>query len=125
MEKNKENLIKSLKIHIDFVRTKIKDKLEMIKIIANRSLKELARLAPEDQMVYMNLRASAQTRVVELNHLDSSPYFVKCDVLNEKNERKTYFFSNFTSTISFIVNVITTVQYFFCFTIYKTTINTM
>jgi len=93
MEKNKENLIKSLKIHIDFVRTKIKDKLEMIKIIANRSLKELARLAPEDQMVYMNLRASAQTRVVELNHLDSSPYFVKCDVLNEKNERKTYFFS--------------------------------
>lgn len=93
MEKYKEKLLNQLKIHIDFVRQRIHEKLETTKILANRSLKELGRMFPEDQMVYMNMRANAQNRVAELVHLESSPYFIKCTILDESNEEKEYFFA--------------------------------
>ena len=91
MENYKETLLQSLRTHIDFVVEKIKEKLQTTKILANTSLKELSKLSPEDQMVYMNLRAQAQTREVELAHLEGSPYFMKCVVIDEAGEEKRYF----------------------------------
>ena len=93
MEKYKEELLNSLKLQIDSIRRKILDKLEITEVLANKSLKELGRMAPEDQMVYMQLRANAQNRVVELKNLESSPYFMKCCIVDEKGEEKEYYFA--------------------------------
>jgi len=93
MEKYKEKLLKSLTLHIDFVREKIREKLEETKIIANRSIKGLNKMFPEDQIVFMNSRANAQIRVEELTHLEGSPYFMKCEVIDESGQEKKYFLS--------------------------------
>jgi DNA helicase IV len=93
MEKYKEKLLNSLNLHIDYIRKKIKENFEKTQILANKSLKELSRMSPEDQMVYMQLRANAQTRVVELQNLDRSPYFIKCYITDEQGEEKEYFFA--------------------------------
>ena len=93
MEKYKEKLLNKVKAHIDFIREKVRRQLEITKVIANKSLKEVGRMHPEDQMVYMNLKANAETRVAELTHLESSPYFIKCEIVDENKEEKNYFFS--------------------------------
>ena len=81
MEKYKEKLLNSLKLHIDFIRGKIKESLEKTKVLASKSLKDISRMRPEDQMVQMQLVANAQNRVVELGNLDSSPYFMKFKIV--------------------------------------------
>ena len=91
--KNKEKLLKQLKSHIDFVRNKIQEKLEMVKVIANQNLKELGKMSPEDQKVYMSLRGNAHKRFAELTHLESSPYFMKCEIIDEIGKNKDYFFA--------------------------------
>ncbi len=93
MEKYKEKLLNSLKLHIDFIRLKVKEQLEVTKVLASKSLKDISRMRPEDQMVQMQLVANAQNRVLELHHLDGSPYFIKCSIVDEKGEKKNYFFS--------------------------------
>jgi DNA helicase IV len=93
MEKYKKKLLNKLKDHIDFVRGKIKERLEVTKTLANKSLRELGRMSLESQMVFMNSRASAQSRVAELTHLEGSPYFMKCKVVDDDKEEKEYFFA--------------------------------
>jgi len=92
MELHKETLLNSVKVHIDSTRKKIQEKLEDVRFLANRTLAQFNRLAPEDQMAQMHITLNAQTRVEELVHLESSPYFMKCDIINEEGEHKTYFF---------------------------------
>jgi DNA helicase-2/ATP-dependent DNA helicase PcrA len=93
MKNNKEKLLKQVKSHIDFVRQKIQEKLEVVKMMANQSLRELGKMSPEDQKVYMSLRGNAYKRVAELTHLESSPYFMKTEIVDEKGENKDYFFA--------------------------------
>jgi DNA helicase II / ATP-dependent DNA helicase PcrA len=93
MEKYKEKLRNSLKFHIDYIRQKIMMKLEMTEVLASRSIKEISRMRPEDQAVQMQLKANAQNRVVELNNLKYSPYFMKCYITDDKGEEKEYFFA--------------------------------
>lgn len=93
MEKYKEKLLNSLKLHIDYVRQKILIKLESTKILADKSMKEIARMRPEDQAVQMQLKANAQNRIIELGNLYNSPYFMKFKILDENKEEKEYFIS--------------------------------
>lgn len=93
MKDNKEKLLKQVKLHIDFVRQKIQEKLEIAKVMANQSLKGLGKMPPEGQAVFMNLRANAYKRVDELMHLENSPYFMKCEITDETGENKDYFFA--------------------------------
>ena len=93
MEKYKEKLLNSLKLHIDYIRGKIKENLEKTKVLANKSLRDISRMRPEDQMVQMQLVANAQNRVVELGNLDGSPYFIKFKITDENKEEKEYFIS--------------------------------
>jgi hypothetical protein len=74
MKNNKEKLLTQVKSHIDFVREKIKEKLETTKVLANQSLKGFGKMPPEDQAVFMSLRGNAWKRVAELTHLEGSPY---------------------------------------------------
>jgi DNA helicase IV len=93
MEKHKEKLLNSLKLHIDYIRQKILMKLEVTKILAGKSVRDISRMRPEDQAVQMQLKVNAQNRVVELKNLEGSPYFMKCYITDEKGEEKEYFFA--------------------------------
>lgn len=93
MEHYKETLLNNLKQHIDIVRAKVREKLAMVKVQASKSIKELSKMSAEDQALYNNLKEAAEKRVVELAHLDGSPYFMKCQVTNELGEGKNYFFA--------------------------------
>lgn len=92
MELHKEKLLNSVRVHIDSTRKKIQEKLEDVRFLANRTLAQFSKLAPEDQMAQMHITLNAQARLEELIHLESSPYFMKCDIINEEGEHKTYFF---------------------------------
>jgi len=93
MEKYKEKLLNSLNLHIGNTISKIKLSLEKTKILASKSIREISRMRPEDQLVQMQLKANAENRLVELKNLESSPYFVKCLIEDEKGEEKEYFFA--------------------------------
>ncbi len=93
MEKYKEKLLNNLKLHIDYISKKVLEKLEITKILANKSMKEISRMRPEDQAVQMQLKANAQNRIVELDNLKGSPYFIKCYITDDKGEEKEYFFA--------------------------------
>src|ERR1035437_7534321 len=93
MKNSKEKLLKQVKSHIILIRGKIQEKLDIAKAMANQSLKGLGKMSPEDQAVYMNLRGNAHKRVADLTHLESSPYFMKCEVIDEKGDDKDYFFA--------------------------------
>ncbi len=93
MEKYKQNLLNDLKSHVDFIREKIREKLESVKIVANKSLDEIRKMPPSDQAVNMMLRANAESRLSELGQLEGSPYFIKCEIINEAGEEKKYFFA--------------------------------
>ena len=93
MEKYKEKLLKQLELHIKFVRSEIAQKLQIAQELANQSLKGFGKLPPEDQAVFMNLRGHAHKRVGELTILESSPYFMKIEIVDEKGEKKNYFFA--------------------------------
>ena len=90
MEKYKEKLLNKVKAHIDFIREKIHEKLEMAKVITNQSLKGFGKMPPEDQAVFMSLRGHAYKRVAELTHLESSPYFMKIGIIDEKGKEQNY-----------------------------------
>ncbi len=93
MEKYKEKLLNNLKSHIDLIRRKVRDRIGPTKLLANKSLKEISRMRPEDQMVQMQLVANAQNRVVELENLEDSPYFMKFYITDEDGVEKEYYFA--------------------------------
>lgn len=93
MEKYKEKLLNSLKLHIDFIRHKVEEKLVLTRVLAGKSLKDVSRMRPEDQMVQMQLIANAKNRVVELENLEGSPYFMKFYIADEDGTEKEYYFS--------------------------------
>lgn len=93
MEKHKEKLLNNLKSHIAFIQKKILEKVETTKIIANQSLKELSRMRGTDQVIFLNSRANAEKRLIEFAHLKNSPFFMKCEVVDEKGKEKKYYFA--------------------------------
>jgi DNA helicase IV len=93
MEKYKQELIEQVKSHIGFIKQKIQQRLNDVTALANTSLSQISKMAPADQVVYMDLRANAQKRVVELDHLDGSPYFIKCKIVTEQGQEEEYFFA--------------------------------
>ncbi len=93
MDKNKQKLLGRVEKHMHSVIAKIKEKLEAAKGLANQSLKGFGKMLPEDQAVFMSLRGHAHKRVRELSHLEGSPYFTKCEVIDESGKHVDYFFA--------------------------------
>ncbi len=92
MEKYKQELLDEVHTHITSVQRVIREKLEQVKILANMTLLEISKMATSDQAVYMNLQENAEDRVLELQHLEGSPYFIKCNIVDEEGREKRYFF---------------------------------
>ena len=93
MEKHKEKLLNDLKSHVDIVRRKISEKLATVKKLATMALTDIRKLPQSDQMVYMDLKVNAKRRMSELSHLEGSPYFMKCEIIDENGHEKNYFFA--------------------------------
>ena len=93
MEKYKEKLLNNLKLHISFIQEKVLENLENTKVFASKTIREISRMRPEDQLVQMQLKANAENRLVELTNLECSPYFMKCNIIDEEGISKEYFFS--------------------------------
>jgi DNA helicase IV len=92
MDSHKQKLLEGLKKTIVFVQEKIQLEKEKVKTLANKSLREIKSLAIEDQAVHMNLKAQSEQRVEELEHLYSSPFFVKLtlELSGNKGTREVY-----------------------------------
>lgn len=94
MEPHKQQLLDKLRMHITGVRAKIGDAMESVKGMANKSLREIGSMQPADQIVYMQLKAYAVDRMEQLERLSKSPYFVKCEMIEDgAEEKKDYFFA--------------------------------
>ncbi len=93
IKNHKEKLLEQVLRHVHLVTDKIKQKLDTVRITANQSLKELGKMSPADQAVFMDLRGRAHRRAFELEHLQGSPYFMKCIITDETGTKKDYFFA--------------------------------
>jgi len=94
MKNDKLQLLETLRRHIASVQGKVAEERERVSIRANKSLREIGAMQPADQPVYMQLKAYAQDRMEQLDHLHQTPYFTKCEVVeNGTGEKKEYYFS--------------------------------
>lgn len=93
MKTNNEKLLNTVKKHVSVVVGKIQGKLNSVEQIAHQSLKGFGKLLPEDQAVFMSLRGHAYKRISELTHLKNSPYFMKCEIIDEQGQLKDYYFA--------------------------------
>lgn len=94
MKTHKQQLLDSLRNHIGAVQTKIAQGLQEATATASKSIRDIAKMKPENQPVEMQLRSIAIQRVEELNHLRKTPYFVKCEVIDgETKQSKTFYFA--------------------------------
>ena len=93
MENYKEKLLNDLRHHIELVREKINDKIVVVKKLVDMPLSQVRKLPESDQMVHMDLKFSGKRRLSELYHLEGSPYFTKCEIVDDEGETKKYFFA--------------------------------
>ncbi|MCX6703406.1 MAG: AAA family ATPase [Candidatus Zambryskibacteria bacterium] len=91
---DKQKLISDLKNKIEEVREKVNLEQTKIKELGKKEPAQVRRMPIEDQYVYFNLLGQKEIRLRELEDLSSSPFFVKCEVVYEKNkEKKIIYFS--------------------------------
>ncbi len=90
----KEKLLEELKKHISYLQERVSLKKQEVMLLNDKNLRELKGLSPEDRVVFMQTRAQLENRVIELDHLNSTPYFAKCEIVLEKTgEKKEYYFA--------------------------------
>lgn len=89
----REKILVQAKEHLDDVCFSVKKYLEKTKKSLKISAKRFDNLLYADKMVENRVINYSKKRIEELNYLKGSPYFVRCDVLFDKdeNERSIYF----------------------------------
>ncbi len=88
MKKEKSALLKDLRDTITNAQVKISIEEEKLTHLANKSLSEVRSLSPQDQAVFFELKGLTEERLRELKHLHGSPFFVRCELLYEKDGMK-------------------------------------
>ncbi|MEN9621980.1 MAG: helicase [Candidatus Parcubacteria bacterium] len=93
MKQDKSVLMVGLTSKIADVQSKIEVEKGRIKGLATKTGSQIKALENDDRMVYLNLRAYTEERLVELSRLFGSPFFVKCDLVYKKTgkQRSLYF----------------------------------
>ncbi|OGL95101.1 hypothetical protein A2348_05035 [Candidatus Uhrbacteria bacterium RIFOXYB12_FULL_58_10] len=66
--------------------------------VTEQNVEKFERRGSADETVRMKLLAHFSERLDQLHHLFPSPYFVRCDVRDEKGESKTLYFGKFPFT---------------------------
>lgn len=94
---NKEKILVHAKKHLANVCISIKNGLDETKKSLKISMEKFSSLSYGEKMVESGIIAYSKKRIDELNHLEGSPYFVRCDVQFDKNEKeKSIYFSKFS-----------------------------
>lgn len=90
---SKKNILSLARAHLTTVCLSIKIGLENVEKSLEASKKRFSSLSYADQMVESTIIANGEKRINELNHLIGSPYFVRCDVIfdGEEKENRIYF----------------------------------
>ncbi len=93
MKQDKSALLEGLKTKVGEVQSKIEVEKGRIKGLATKTGSQVKALENDDRMVYLNLRAYTEERLIELSKLFGSPFFVKCDLVYKKTgkQRSLYF----------------------------------
>ncbi|EKE22243.1 MAG: hypothetical protein ACD_7C00016G0004 [uncultured bacterium] len=93
---NKEKILAQAKKHLTNVCIGIKNGLKETKKVLKISTEKFSGLSYAEQMVESGIIAYSKKRIDELGHLEGSPYFVRCDVIFNKNEKeKSIYFAKF------------------------------
>ncbi len=93
MKTNKELLLFQLKENIVKIQLKIKEKISVVQKLTKQSPSELLKIfRGDDEVAFINL-TNAQKREIELEHLHNSPYFTKCQIIDESGKQKDYYFA--------------------------------
>lgn len=90
--KNKVELLNNLKKIISDIRGKLSIEKSRNVDLINKSLFEIKSLSPDNQLVYSQLKYNTENRIREIDHLYSSPFFMKCEIdIENKGDKKIYF----------------------------------
>ncbi len=93
MENHKEKLLQKLRDHIKHIIGIIHTEKERVTKIANTDFSEVRKMSSQDQLTFMRMQSMQENRVAELAHLENSPYFTKCIIVDESGEEKAYYFA--------------------------------
>ena len=97
MKQDKTTLLEQLKSKILDVQTKIETEKGRIRGLVTKTGSQIKALENDDRMVYLNLRAYTEERLIELARLFGSPFFIKCDLIYKKTgKQRTLYFSKHT-----------------------------
>lgn len=94
-EINKKELFEQAQKQASAVVEKIQNTYFATVEIAKKIRQRLKRTSGADQIIDTQVLENSEQRVFELEHLKSSPYFVRCEVLFEDKPREEIFFSKF------------------------------
>lgn len=86
---NKEKILSQAREHLTDVRVNIKSGLKKTDKSLRISEERFSSLSCADQIVESGIIAYSKKRMEELSHLEASPYFVRCDVLFEGDEKES------------------------------------
>lgn len=86
---NKETILSQAREHVASICMSIKNSLSETKKSLKISQEKFASLSYGDQLVESGIIDFNQKRIGELQHLAGSPYFVRCDVLFNIDEKET------------------------------------
>lgn len=90
----KEKLLEKLRGNIASVQQKVLEKIESIKLLNDKTLKQIGSMKPEERALQMATKIQLDERAEELNHLYKTPYFAKCEfVQSQTGEKKSYYFA--------------------------------
>lgn len=100
-QKSKQNLLDSAKLHVQKIRNKIDDYIEVSKNLSKEfSTKKSTSDAIGDALMldkmYKMRVLSHQEKVEEYNFLKDEPYFSRCDVKMADGKMQTFYFSKFS-----------------------------
>ena len=86
---NKEKILSQARECLAVSCVNIKNSLSETKKMLKRSEERFSSLSYADQMVERIVISNNKKRIGELKHLEGSPYFVRCDVLFDINDKET------------------------------------
>lgn len=86
---NKTKILSRARAHLAGVCASIKNSFQDLEKTLKLSKGRFSTLSYEEQMVESVILANGKRRVSELEHLERSPYFVRCDIIFSDDEKET------------------------------------
>jgi DNA helicase IV len=86
--------LKRLRVHVLDVGEKLRAYAENLKLKNLKSAQDIAKLSREDQELEFSIKSRVLARVSEVEDLEKSPYFTRCEV-QDGDHVKAFYFSKY------------------------------